>query len=151
MKKFFRFIIILAPWFLSSTFFKNNGFYDSLNLPFFALKDYMYGIVWTILYILITISIYKIYDIYKFKDIKNYNIALIFNYIFNQLYTLIFFNIQNLFLSFVDTLLIFLSALNLYKETDKLDNKASKYLIPYIIFSLFACILSLTIYFMNLN
>lgn len=128
----------------------NNDFYESLNLPFFALPGFLYGIVWTILYILIAISIYMIYSEYKFKDIKSYNIALISNYIFNQLYTFIFFKLENTFLAFIDTVLIVITAINLYDETNKLNTKASKFLIPYIIFSIFACILSITIYFMNL-
>ena len=39
----------------------------------------------------------------------------------------------------------------LYNETKKLNENASKFLISYILFSLFATILSLTIYFMNLS
>ncbi len=150
MKKILLFIISLLPWFLSSIFIGNTDFYNTINKPFFALPDFLYGIVWAILYLLIAISIYLIYSEYKFRDTKNYNIALLLNYIFNQLYTIIFFRLQNLFLAFIDTVLIIITAINLYDETNKLNTKASKYLIPYIIFSIFACILSVTIYFMNL-
>ena len=150
MKKILLFVASLLPWFLSSLFVGNNDFYRTINKPFFALPDFAYGIVWTILYILIAISIYMIYSEYKFKDIKNYTTALISNYIFNQLYTLIFFRLENLFLAFVDTILIIITAINLYDETNRLNKKASKFLIPYILFSIFACILSITIYFMNL-
>lgn len=150
MKKFLLFIVVLLPWFLSTLFMGNNDFYKTINLPFFALPSFAYGIVWTILYILIAISIYMIYGKYKFRDIKDYNIALTVNYIVNQLYTFLFFSLNNLFLSFVDTVLIVITAINLYDETKKLDEKASKFLIPYILFSIFACILSATIYFMNL-
>ncbi len=150
MRKILLFIISLLPWFLNVLFMGNNSFYETINKPFFALPDFLYGIVWTILYILIAISIYMIYREYKFKNIKNYNIALISNYIFNQLYTIIFFRFQNLFLAFVDTVLILITSINLYDETKKLNEKASIFLIPYILFSIFACILSITIYFMNL-
>lgn len=150
MKKILLFVACLLPWFLNVLFMGNNAFYDVINKPFFALPDFAYGIVWTILYILIAISIYIIYSKYKFKDIKSYNAALISNYIFNQLYTPIFFRLENLFLAFVDTILILITAINLYDETKKLNEKASKFLIPYILFSIFACILSITIYFMNL-
>ena len=102
----------------------DNKFYETLNLPFFALPGFLYGIVWTILYILIAISIYMIYSEYKFKDIKSYNIALISNFIFNQLYTFIFFNLENTFLAFIDTILILITAINLYDETNKLNTKA---------------------------
>lgn len=150
MKKILLFVVSLLPWFLNALFMGNNAFYETINKPFFALPDFLYGIVWTILYILIAISIYMIYSEYKFRDIKKYNIALISNYIFNQLYTIIFFRLENLFLAFVDTVLILITAINLYDETKKLNEKASIFLIPYILFSIFACILSITIYFMNL-
>lgn len=152
MKKILKFIIIFLPWFISGLLFNDvNNFYNSLNLPFFALPNYLYGIVWTFLYFLIAISIYKIYKYYKFYEIKTYNKHLMINYLFNQLYTFILFNLQNLFLGFVNTIIIFITSLTLYDETKKLDKEAGKYLLPYIFFNLFAIILSLTIYFMNLN
>ena len=107
MKKIFLFIISLLPWFLSGLFMGNNDFYKTLNLPFFALPSWGYGIVWTILYILIAISIYLVYSKYSIKETKNYNIALILNYIFNQLYTILFFNFESLFLSFIVSLSIY--------------------------------------------
>lgn len=150
MKKIILFVVCLLPWFLNTVFIKDTSFYENINLPFFALPNYAYGIVWTILYILIAISIYKIYSNNDYKDIKQYNIALILNYIFNQLYTFLLFNLNNLFLAFVDSLIILITSINLYNETKKLNENASKFLIPYIIFNIFATILSLTIYFMNL-
>lgn len=152
MKNILKFILILIPWFVSGLLFPDvNNFYDNINLPLFALPDYAYGIVWTILYILIAISIYMIYKEYKFREIPEYNKSLILNYITNQLYTFILFRLNNLFLAFVDTILILITALSLYDETKKLNEKASKLLISYILFTIFAVILSLTIYFMNIN
>lgn len=151
MKNILKFIIFLIPWFISGIIFTDADFYDSLNLPFFAIPNYLYGIIWTILYFLITISIFKIYQEYSFSRISKYNKTLIVNFIFNQLYTFILFKLNNLFLGFIDCIIIFITSLSLYDETKKLDEKASKYLLPYIFFSLFAVILSLTIYFMNFN
>ena len=151
MRKIFLFIIALIPWFISGIFMNDNSFYQTLNLPFFALPGGAYGIIWTILYILIAISIYKIYTNFNFKKIKEYNIALLLNYIFNQLYTFLLFGLENLFLALIDSILILISAINLYYETKKLDEKAAKFLIPYVLFNIFAFILSITIYFMNLS
>ena len=152
MKNIILFILILVPWFISGLLFPDiNNFYDNINLPFFALPDYLYGIIWTILYILISISIYKIYTEYKLHEVSSYNKNLLLNYIVNQLYTFILFRLNNLFLAFIDTILILITSLSLYDETKKLNNSASKFLIPYILFSIFAVILSLTIYFLNLN
>ncbi len=152
MKNILKFIIILIPWFISGLFFQNQtSFYESLNLPFFAFPNYLYGIIWTILYLLITISIFKIQKEYTISQTKQYYKILLINYIFNQLYTFIFFRLQNLFLAFIDCIIIFITSLSLYDETKKLDDKASTYLLPYVFFGLYAVILSLTIYFMNLS
>ena len=148
MSKIIKFIILFLPWLISGLF-TNPSFFEQLNLPFFALPKYAYGIVWFLLYLFIAYSIYKIYSNYKIKDIPNYNKALILNYLFNQLFMFFFFYLKSPFLGFIDTLGVFISSLLLYYETDKLDSKAARVLKPYIIFNIYAVILSLTIYFMN--
>ena len=60
-----------------------------------------------------------------------------------------FFLLKNNFLAFVDTLVVTISSLYLYFETKEIDNKASIYIIPYIIWNTFATLLSLTIFLMN--
>lgn len=147
--KIIKFILFLLPWFISSLFVSDTSFYQNLNLPFFAPPTIVFPIVWTIIYILIAISIYIVYSQYKYKDIKSYNISLITNYIFNQLFVISFFVFQSPFLGFINTLIVLITSIILYDETKKLNLKASKWLIPYLIWNLFALILSLTIYFMN--
>lgn len=150
LKKVFIFILCLLPWFLSSIIPVDYSYFDNLSLPFFCPPKAFYGIAWTTIYILIAISIYGIIDTYGIKEIpKSYKITLLVNYIFNQAYTLIFFGLKNNFLAFVDCLIVFISCLFLYKETNDLREKSSKFLDPYVLLSLFACILSLTIYVMN--
>lgn len=151
MKKILLFIALLLPWFISTLFNYNTSFYNQLKLPFFAPPNILFIIVWTIIYILITYVNYKIFSEYGFnRDTKEYSIILIVNYILNQLFIIIFFIFNNLFLSFTVTISIFIASLWLYYETQKLYKEVSKYLYPYIIWSLFATILSLVIYFINL-
>ncbi len=152
MKAFFKFIIILLPWFLSSLIPIDKEFYNSLTLPFFTPPQMAYGIIWSIIYICISISIYQILNTYKIKDIpKSYKYTLLLNYIANQSFQPLFFLLKSPFLGFVSCILTFITSLFLYKETKDLKEKSAKYLIPYILFSLFATILSLSIYLLNLN
>lgn len=152
MKAFFKFIIILLPWFLSSLIPIDKEFYNSLTLPFFTPPQMAYGIIWSIIYICISISIYQILNTYKIKDIpKSYKYTLLLNYIANQSFQPLFFLLKSPFLGFVSCILTFITSLFLYKETKDLKEKSAKYLIPYILFSLFAIILSLSIYLLNLN
>lgn len=151
MKKFLKFIIILFPWFLSSILVPiDSTFYTSLNLPKFAPPPAFFGIIWTILYFCIAISIFIVSNKVYYKYIKSYNKVLLYNYIANQLYTYLFFSLKNIFLGFVDIVFVFITSLFLYYETKEIDKRASYFLIPYSLFSLFALILNLSIYFMNL-
>ena len=151
IKKVFTFLLWLAPWFLSSIIPLNYEYYDTINKPFFAPPKIFYPIAWTIMYILIAITIYTIIKNNKLKEInKSYKITLLINYILNQSYTLLFFGLNNPFLGFVSCLATLLSSLFLYEETSLLNNKISKLLYPYIILLIFATVLSLSIYLLNI-
>ena len=151
MKKILKFVIILIPWFLSAILFKTDKtFYKNINKPFFAPAPIIFPIVWTILYILLAISIYLIYKDNKFSETKNYNKTLIINYISNQAFQFFFFTIKSPFLALIDTIIVFVSSLYLYYESKKLNKTSSKLIIPYIVWNGFASILILSIFFMNL-
>ena len=139
-KNVVRFLIYLLPWFISSIIFRvDTSFYDSINKPFFAPPGIVFPIVWTILYILIAIGLYN----NKNKSIEYYK-SLIINYFSNQIYTFLFFVIKSPFIAFIDTLVVLISSLFLYNETK------SKWFIPYIIWNVFATILSLSVYLLNI-
>lgn len=151
MKKILTFLIILLPWFLSSLLPIDYAYYKELKLPFFAPPNIFYIIAWTVVYIGIAISIYQVVDSYKFKDIpRSYKITLLINYLCNQSFQLFFFIFKSNFLGFVSCISTFMSTLFLYQETGSLKQKSTKYLNPYVLLSLFATVLSLTIYLLNL-
>lgn len=145
-KKFFSYLLFLLPWFISSILFRvDKNYYLSLRLPFFAPSPIIFAIVWPILYILIAYSIYKTY-----KDRNNiYTISLIFNYIFNQLYTFFFFVLRNNFLGLIDSIIVLVTSIVLFIEIKKIDKNKSYFLIPYILWNIFAFILSISIIILN--
>lgn len=149
MKKILTFIIILLPWFISSLIFgSNTNFYKSINKPFFAPPGIVFPIVWTILYILIAISIYLI--IINKENTKDYNKYLIINYLSNQLFTFLFFDLKSPFLALIDTVIVLLSSIYLYIESKSINKTSAKLLIPYIIWNIFATILITSVFFMNI-
>lgn len=140
IKKVVRFLIYLLPWFLSNILNRSDtSFYDSIKKPFFAPPGIVFPIVWTILYILIAIGLYN----NKNKSIEYYK-SLIINYFSNQIFTFLFFTVKSPFIAFIDTLVVLISSLFLYNETK------SKWFIPYIIWNIFATILSLSVYLLNI-
>lgn len=145
-KKFLVYLIFLLPWFVSNLIFKiDTAYYQSLDRPLFAPPPIIFGIVWPILYALIAYSVYKTWS----NSNSNYKIYLVINYIANQLYTLFFFVLKNNFLSLVDTIIILISSLYLYIENKNLNKEKEKYLIPYILWNIFALILVFTIFITN--
>lgn len=125
----------------------NTTFYKSLELPIFAPPSWLFAVVWPILYFLIAFSIYIVYTRFGFSD--KYKYTLILNYIFNQSFTLLFFNLENIILGAISTILTLITAILLYKETNELNKKTSYLLIPYILWLIFASILSISILFLN--
>lgn len=150
MKKIIIFILCLIPWFVTSLVPFNKEFYDSLILPFFTPPNIFYVVAWTITYILIAISIYLIIENNTWKKVqKSYKISLLTNYLFNQSFQFVFFLFENTFLGFISCLGTFISSLFLYEETTNENEASAKYLNFYVLLSLFAAILSATIYIIN--
>lgn len=148
--KIITYLFCLVPWFLSSLVPFNKEFYETLTLPFFNPPNIFFAIAWPITYLLIAFSIYKVIRESGFRNLPNsYKRVLLINYIANQSFTLVFFLLQNTFLGFVSCITTFISSLFLYEETTNIDEKSTKYLNPYVLLSLFATVLSLTIYILN--
>jgi tryptophan-rich sensory protein len=150
LKNIVLFVIILFFWLLGGLLFKVDfTFYNELKLPFFTLNYKLISIIWFIIYILITISIIYVSKYTNILKNKDYLFILLTNYISNQLFLYFFFNLRSPFLGFCITTIIFSSSIILYKETKKISIKASKLLIPYLIYNTYALILIISIYFMN--
>ncbi|MBQ9071801.1 MAG: tryptophan-rich sensory protein [Bacilli bacterium] len=151
MKKIFKFLLILLPWFIGGLLFRSDTvFYKSLNKPVFAPPSIVFPIVWTTLYVLIAISIYLIYKDNSYKDTPEYNKTLLINYFSNQIFSFLFFTIKSPFLALINTFIVLISSLFLYYESKSLNKTSAKLLIPYIIWNIFATILIIFIFFMNL-
>ena len=150
LKNTLLFIIILFLWLLSGLLFKyNNDYYSLLKLPSFTLDGKRISIIWFIIYILNSISIIMVtkkINIFKNND---YLYILITNYISNQLFMYFFFYLMSPFLGFAITTIITLSTIFLYIETKKISKNSSYFLIPYVIYIIYAFLLIVTIYFMN--
>ena len=151
IKKIFTYLLCLLPWFITYLIPLDYNYFKEIKTPFFTPPTLFYPIAWTIIYILISITIYQVVNLYKFKYLpRKYKLTLLINYLFNQSFTILFFGLKNNFLGFIACLGTFLSTLYLYDETALIKNKVSKLLYPYILLSLFATILSLSIYLLNI-
>lgn len=143
---------ILVPIFLGSfvgflTAPFNN--YTSLNQPSFAPPSILFPIVWTLLYILMGLSCYLIIQSNstgKERALFIYGIQLIVN----LFWSIWFFIFQFYLFSFFWILLLIGFVVVMIKKFYYIS-KISAYLqIPYLLWSVFASILNLFVYFLNM-
>jgi tryptophan-rich sensory protein len=128
------------------------------------LSENVFGPVWFVLYTLIAISMWLYFNYAhteKHEDHHHYYDAvlglMIANYILNKIWTMLFFSMQNYWLGAIDAVLIFLTGLTIeilmWIHNDG-DDKGYIYaagglLIPYVLWTLYASILSIEIAIRN--
>lgn len=150
MKKVLVYLAFLLPWFIGGLVFNyNEEFYTSLNIPTFALSGGFISIIWVIIYILSSISIYKVNEKESILKNNDYLYVLLTNYLANMTFPYFFFTLRSPFLGFLSTVIVFVSTIFLILETKNINKKAMYYLIPYIVYNTYALILSLFVYLMN--
>lgn len=127
-----------------------TSWYSQLIKPTWAPPSWLFGPVWSVLYIIITISFGTVF--YKFFNKQlSFIIILpfILNLIFNFLFSPIQFGLQNNYLAAVDIILVLVTliwamiAIYPHVKWIALVN------IPYLLWVSFATILQLTITFLN--
>ena len=143
MKKFIVILLITFGVALLPTIFINFNT-DSLVKPFLFPPKILFPIVWTILYFLMSISLY-LSSKYNKEIYKIYGVQLILN----SLWSPLFFMFKTYLFSTIELLLLIIFVAIMIKEM-KLENKLSAYLqIPYFIWLLFALYLNVSIYILN--
>lgn len=117
--------------------------YQTLNKPFFSPPNWIFGPVWTILYILMGISLYLVWE--KKKVPAVFWIQLILN----ALWSIIFFGMRNPTLALMDIVALWITIILTMKAFYKINKIAAYLLIPYLVWVSFATILNLIIVLLN--
>lgn len=143
MKKFIIILLITSGIALLPTIFINFDT-DSLVKPLLFPPKILFPIVWTILYFLMSISLY-LSSKYNKNLYKVYGIQLILN----SLWSPLFFMFKTYLFSTIELLILIIFVAIMIEEM-KQENKLSAYLqIPYFIWLLFALYLNVSIYILN--
>lgn len=141
----------LLIWFISSYFTLNSieSWYMTLNKPFFNPPNWIFWPVWTLLYILIWISFYIVWNKWFWKN-KNKLKAVYFLQLFlNFTWSISFFYLENPLLGLINIISLWILIIYNIILFYKVDKKAGFLLIPYLLWVSFASILNLYIYLLN--
>jgi len=152
LKEIITFLFLVFIYFLPSFIFRtDNDYYDSLNG--FKVPEIIFIIAWTIIYICNSIFItYHLYHKVINQNDGSYQRLIIFlvtNYVFSSLFPFLFFTLHNLFLSYLTTLFSFVTILLALMEASLFNKKLSLFLLPNVLWTLFATIISIMYYLEN--
>ena len=128
--------------------FKSINVYNSLNRPPFSPPSIVFPIVWTILYMLMGISIYIIMQS-KRKLKKNAKLIYYIQLVTNALWTPIFFEFKEYFLAFLWILMLIVFVITMILTFYKISKKAAYIQIPYLLWLLFASYLNFGVFVLN--
>ena len=142
-------IIIIVTFLIGSLFsiftMNNMEAFKELDKPI-NVPGIIFPIVWSILYLLMSISYYLISESpNNDKAVRAYW----FQLVINSLWTLIFFGFKSYLFAFIWLLLLLVSIIVMMVEFYKHDKRSTYLNIPYLLWVIFAGYLNLGIYLLN--
>jgi tryptophan-rich sensory protein len=128
----------------------NNDWFDKLIKPSWNPPAYLFGPVWTILYLLMGISLWLVWK-NKSAELYKGNVYLLFSIqlFLNFMWSIIFFKLESPSFAFFDIVLLLISIGLTMKSFSYYSKLAAWLLLPYISWVSFATILNYTIWDLN--
>jgi tryptophan-rich sensory protein len=154
MKKYLKFIIsILIPFIASAIggFFTSSSvgtWYTTINKPSFNPPSWVFGPVWTLLYLLMGIALYLVW-VNKAKKKEKAYWAFGIQLGLNALWSILFFGMRNPLFAFVEIIFLWTAILFTIIYFYKINKKTIYLLIPYILWVSFAAVLNFSIMILN--
>ena len=140
-------ITFIAPMigsYATATF--KEPWYSEIILPSFNPSSWVFAPVWTTLYLLMSIAVWKIWkNSFDIKILKIYFIHLFFN----STWSIVFFGFHLIGLALVNLIIILLFIIFLMKEYLMRDKISFYVMIPYFTWSGYALILNSSIFLLN--
>ena len=150
--KYLSLFIILLITFLASTIggFTTTSFkepwYSQIILPSFNPPSWVFAPVWTTLYIMMSVAIWKIWiNSFDLELLKLYFIHLFFN----GTWSVVFFGFHQIGLALVNLIIIIIFIIMLMKKYLMKDRLSFYLMIPYFLWSSYALILNSSIFLLN--
>jgi tryptophan-rich sensory protein len=155
MKKIFKLIIsLLIPILVAmgGSYFTSmsvDNWYQQINKPFFNPPGWLFGPVWTILYLMMGFSFYLIWKDDSGKDKGAAQFFFFLQLLFNFLWSLLFFGLRSPFVAFVDIVILWFAIILTIISFRKISRTAAYLLLPYLLWVSFAMILNISIFLIN--
>ena len=131
---------------LSTIYFK-EPWYSLLNKPSFNPPDWIFAPIWTILYMMMTLSIWLFWQS-KNKDKKTIYVYFI-HLVFNTTWSIVFFVFHNMVLAFLILIILIALIINIILRLKRVKMLSAYLMIPYLLWCGFALILNTSLIMLN--
>ena len=150
--KYLSLFLILLITFIASTIgsFTTASFkepwYSEIILPSFNPPSWVFAPVWTTLYIMMAVAIWKIWiNSFDLKILKLYFVHLFFN----GTWSIVFFGFHQIGLALINLIIILFFIILLMKNYFNRDKISFYLMTPYLLWSSYALILNSSIFILN--
>lgn len=124
--------------------------YASLVKPSFNPPNWVFAPVWLILYTLMGISLYLVWQKgIKKNNVKALVILFLIHLIFNALWSILFFGLQNPLAGLLNIIIIWSLIIILIIRFYKIQKLSAYLLVPYFLWVTFASILNFSLWWLN--
>jgi tryptophan-rich sensory protein len=128
-----------------------NDWYERLQRPALTPPNWVFGPVWTILYVMIAVSIIMFIRKYKIENGYGIYVLIAIHLASNIAWTGLFFGLKAPGLALIDILFLDLSLMLMIRYFWQFNRIASVLLWPYLVWVLFATYLNASFYVLNRN
>jgi translocator protein len=126
------------------------NWYATLQKPSFSPPNWLFGPMWILLYCLMGVSVYLVWQkIEEDKKAKKAVWLFWIHLVFNAIWSIVFFGLQNPSLAFANLFIIWILIIALMIIFWKINKNSTYLLIPYLLWVSFAGILNFFIWRLN--
>ena len=150
--KYLSLIIIVLITFLASaiggvvTSVYKEPWYSGIIQPIFSPPSWVFGPVWTTLYIFMSLSIWL--NWIKTREVKTIKIYFV-HIFFNAIWSIVFFGFHQILLALANLMIILFFIIWLMKIYYKTSQLSFLLMLPYLLWSSYALLLNASIFYLN--
>ena len=130
--------------FVTSSF--KEPWYSEIILPTFNPPSWVFGPVWTTLYILMSVALWIAWNSSSEKKVLQVYFVHLF---FNAIWSIIFFGFHEIFIALINLVIILIFIIWLMKIYYQVSKISFLLMTPYLLWSSYALILNTTIFYLN--
>lgn len=127
-----------------------TSWYENLEKPFFSPPNWIFGPVWTLLYLLMGIALFLLWNSdTKSQQKKGAILLFIMQLSFNFIWSILFFGLRFPFFAMIDILVLLVALVYTMIASKRISLVAYYLLFPYLLWVCFAAFLNLSIVLLN--